>query len=42
LVPNRLLQVSGAPHGPINTPNGGNENTQHILEISLAKLSFLV
>jgi hypothetical protein len=30
------------PHGPINTPYDGNEKTHHILEILLAKLSFLV
>jgi hypothetical protein len=29
-------------HNPINTPYGGNEETHHILEIPLAKLSFLV
>jgi hypothetical protein len=27
LAPNRLLQVGGAPHDPINTPYGGNEDT---------------
>jgi hypothetical protein len=30
------------PHDPINTSYGGNEETHHILEIPLAKLSFLV
>jgi hypothetical protein len=30
------------PHGPINTPYGENEETHHILEIPLAKFSFLM
>jgi hypothetical protein len=42
LAPNRLLQVSGAPPRPYKYPNGGNEDIYHILEILLAKLSFLV
>jgi hypothetical protein len=30
------------PHDPINTPYGGNAKTHHVLEIPIAKLSFLV
>jgi hypothetical protein len=38
-----LSQEGGAPPWPINTPpTGESRHTHHILEIPLAKLSFLV
>jgi hypothetical protein len=43
LVNYRLDQVGGAlPHPYKYPPTGENENTHHILEIPVAKLSFLV
>jgi hypothetical protein len=43
LVSYHLGQVGGAPPRPYKYPlTGGNQNTQHILEIPLAKLSLLV
>jgi hypothetical protein len=44
LVSYHLDQVGGAPPRPYkyHPPTGGNQNTHHILEIPLAKLSFLV
>jgi hypothetical protein len=44
LAPNRLLQVGGAPPWPYKFPPTVEmrRHTHHILEIPLAKLSFLV
>jgi hypothetical protein len=43
LVSYHLSQVGGAPPRPYKyPPSGGNQNTHHILEILIAKLSFLV